>query len=268
MIQQHATILWNRQVGPQLYRLGLACNRGYETVQPGQFIMIQVDQGRSPLLRRPFSVFGLIGDPRQPDGIEVLYKVQGQGTDILARMTRDQHLDILGPLGHGFDLAQSPPVRGPYYLAAGGIGVAPIRFLAHHLKCNGYAANQCHVFLGGRNRSELLCRDDFIDLGMVVTITTDDGSAGDQCLVTDPLQTAIEMQPPAMVFACGPHGMLTCIAGIVEKNKVPCQVSVETMMACGMGACLGCAVDGRDTAKPYWHACKDGPVFPVEHLKW
>jgi dihydroorotate dehydrogenase electron transfer subunit len=268
MIQQHATILWNRQVGPQLYRLGLACDRGYEAVQPGQFIMLQVDQGRGPLLRRPFSVFGLIGASQQPEGIEVLYKVVGRGTDILSGMPPDHRLDILGPLGRGFDLTQSPPGRGPYYLAAGGIGVAPIRFLAHHLVRAGYEAKHCYLFLGGRNRSELLCRDDFIDLGMVVTITTDDGSAGDQCLITDPLQSAIETRPPAMLFACGPQGMLTCIAGIAEKNHTPCQVSMETMMACGMGACLGCAIQSRDPVKPYWHACKDGPVFPVEQLKW
>ena len=268
MIQQRVKILWNRQVGPHLQRMGLACDQGYAAVQPGQFVMVQVSSGHALLLRRPFSVFGVIGDPGQPEGIELLYKVVGRGTKMLAGYAPGEGLDLLGPLGRGFDLTQAPPGNGPYYLAAGGIGVAPIRFLAHHLAVSGYEAARCHVFLGGRNRSELLCRDDFIDIGMVVTVTTDDGSAGDQCLITDPLQTAIENQPPVTLFACGPSGMLQCIAGIVERFRIDCQVSMETLMACGMGACLGCAIEGCDSAKPYLHVCKDGPVFAAAQLKW
>ncbi len=268
MLQQKAVVLWNRQVGPQLYRMGLACAMDRAAARPGQFVMLQIGNHHAPLLRRPFSIFGLVGDANKPEGLELLYRVVGRGTSMLAGCSPGQHLDILGPLGRGFDLAHAPRANQRYYLAAGGIGVAPIRFLAHHLIHSGYAAGNCHVFLGGRNRSDLMCRDDFVDLGMALTVTTDDGSAGDQCLITDPLQTAVLSRPPATLFACGPPGMLRCIAGIAEKSKIPCQVSMETMMACGMGACLGCAVEGSDPDRPYWHVCKDGPVFESGRIKW
>jgi dihydroorotate dehydrogenase electron transfer subunit len=113
-----------------------------------------------------------------------------------------------------------------------------------------------------------LCRNDFATLGLTVHASTDDGSDGDQCLVTHPLEEAIESHSPDMIVACGPMEMLACVIGIVDKHRVPCQVSIETMMACGMGACLGCAVEGRDTSERYLHACLDGPVFDAAVLKF
>ena len=100
-----------------------------------------------------------------------------------------------------------------------------------------------------------------------MTTTTDDGSAGDQCLVTHPLEIAVEQSAPDFIAACGPMEMLACIIGIAEKYAVPCQVSIETMMGCGMGACLGCAVEARDSRDRYLHACLDGPVFDADQLR-
>jgi dihydroorotate dehydrogenase electron transfer subunit len=99
-----------------------------------------------------------------------------------------------------------------------------------------------------------------------VVLTTDDGSCGDQCLVTSPLEEAIRREPPDLVLACGPKAMLACVLGIVRACGVPCQVSIETTMACGMGACLGCAVGGRQDDTRYLHACLDGPVFDAEDI--
>jgi dihydroorotate dehydrogenase electron transfer subunit len=138
--------------------------------------------------------------------------------------------------------------------------VAPIRFLARTLIARGMDPAGCRVFLGGQSRADLLCRSEFESLNLQVTMTTDDGSAGDQCLITDPLEIAIQDRKPDMVYACGPHGMLTCIMGIARRTQAACQISIETLMACGLGACLGCAVDRADQ-KGYWHACVDGPVF-------
>jgi dihydroorotate dehydrogenase electron transfer subunit len=154
------------------------------------------------------------------------------------------------------------------YLAAGGIGVAPIRFLATDLVTKGTRPENCRLFLGGRSHLDLLCRKDFKDLGISVTATTDDGSDGDYCLVTDPLDIAIQECRPDIMCACGPHGMLACIAGIAERRKVRCQISIETMMACGMGVCLGCAVESRKQQDTYLHACIHGPVFDAEDLKF
>ncbi|RJQ70696.1 MAG: dihydroorotate dehydrogenase electron transfer subunit, partial [Desulfobacteraceae bacterium] len=152
------------------------------------------------------------------------------------------------------------------YLAAGGMGVAPIRFLAVQLRDRGIQTAGARLFLGGRSQDDLLCRDDFQSLGIAVTATTDDGSAGRQCLITDPLSEAIAEKKPDVVFACGPHGMLQCIADIARRHQVACQVSLETMMACGMGACLGCAVPKTGEAG-YHHVCVDGPVFDVQSVK-
>ena len=125
----------------------------------------------------------------------------------------------------------------------------------------------CRLFLGGRGQEDLLCVVDFERLGIPVVLTTDDGSRGDQCLVTNPLEEAIRRDPPDLVMACGPEAMLACVLGIVGAQRIACQVSIETMMACGIGACLGCAVRGRQDASRYLHACLDGPVFDAAEIE-
>ena len=264
MQQQTAKVLWNRQVAPDYHFMGLACPQiGYATAYPGQFVMVQIGQQGAPLLRRPFSIAGLLGDPYNPHGIELLYKVVGRGTQLLSQLQPAQPLDLIGPLGHGFKVDLS---FQRIYLAAGGIGVAPIRFLAAYIKKRGVDLSRCQLFLGGRGHADLLCNDEFANLGLSIHITTDDGSAGDQCLLTDPLTTAVEALVPDMLYACGPHGMLQCIAQIVKKYHVPCQLSIETMMACGLGACLGCAVESHRKSGHYLHVCMNGPVFNAADL--
>jgi dihydroorotate dehydrogenase electron transfer subunit len=108
---------------------------------------------------------------------------------------------------------------------------------------------------------------DFSSLGIAVHTTTDDGSYGDQCLVTDPLENEVAQHRPDIIYACGPAEMLACAVGIAEKYRIACQVSIETMMACGIGACLGCAVERRNEPHKYFHACRDGPVFDAWHIK-
>lgn len=264
MNQQKATVLWNRSMNADCFRLGLACDQAYENTTPGQFVMVQVGDQSAPLLRRPFSIAGIIGDASRFEGIELFIKVVGEGTRLLSQLSEGEHVDLLGPLGRGFkvDLKDRR-----IYLAAGGIGVAPIRFLATDLIARGVTPESCRVFLGGQSQADLLCRNEFESIGMTVTITTDDGSAGDQCLLTDPLESAIENKPPDMIYACGPHGMLSCIAGIVARTQAACQLSIETMMACGLGACLACAVPSRKDPSSYLHACLHGPVFDAAKLQ-
>ena len=264
MIQHAATVLWNRQISRDCYHLALGCGAEYNRAVPGQFVMVQVRKDLAPLLRRPFSIAGLVGRLGAVEGIELLIKVVGGGTAQLSRLTKGERVDILGPLGRGFEVN---PDHRHSYLAAGGIGVAPIRFLARTLIARGMEPGGCRVFLGGQSRTDLLCRSEFEALNLPVTITTDDGSAGDQCLITDPLEIAIQDRKPDMVYACGPHGMLTCIIGIARRMQAPCQISIETLMACGLGACLGCAVDRTDQ-KGYVHACVDGPVFHAADVQF
>jgi len=126
--------------------------------------------------------------------------------------------------------------------------------------------SRCHMFLGGRSRADLLCRETFLDLGMQLHITTDDGSDGAQCLITHPVEQAAADMSPDIIYACGPLPMLACLVGISVNKGIRCQISIEAMMACGIGACLGCAVSKAGGVDGYWHVCKDGPVFEADQV--
>lgn len=262
MKQQETDILWNRQVVPGYWRLGLFTGDGYADALPGQFVMIQESKEHFPLLRRPFSLHRLIREQGAVTGIEVLYRVVGRGTRILSELKTGDTIGLLGPLGRGFRVPES---ARSIDVAAGGIGVAPMVFLLDHLKARLDLSN-CRVFLGGRSRNDLLCREDFEALGAPVTLTTDDGSEGDQCFLTHPLEEAVRKAPPDLIAACGPPGMLGCVAGIARGCGVPCQVSLESAMACGIGACLGCAVKPAAAEDHFLHVCKDGPVFDIDQI--
>jgi dihydroorotate dehydrogenase electron transfer subunit len=265
MLQERAEILWNRQVGPSAYKIGLACSRQYAQARPGQFVMLGFSGRLDPFLRRPFSIHSVIPTAGVDEAIELLYKVVGKATQTLCLQQPGKMVNLLGPLGNGFRI---PADARRIYLAAGGIGVAPLLFLVSRLYHGNIAPVDCRLFLGGRTKDDILCRDDFLKLGVSISTTTDDGSDGDQCLVTQPLEIAIEQCRPDIVYACGPAAMLACVVGIAEKNGLPCQVSIETMMACGMGACLGCAIESRIESGKYWHGCVDGPVFDAKLLKF
>ena len=265
MFQQQVKVLFNHQVGPAYFKIGLTCSEPFSMAKAGQFVMLRISRQTQPLLRRPFSIHNLIVANGATEGLEVLYKVVGKGTAMLAQQKPGDRVDILGPLGSGFLI---PRQARRIYFVAGGIGVAPLVFLASQLDQRDVDLSDCRAFIGGRNQEDLLCRSDFIKLGVAVQTTTDDGSAGDQCLITHPLEDLVERIKPDIIVACGPMGMLACTVGITQKFEVPCQVSIETVMACGMGACLGCATEGRDQPDRYLHACLDGPVFDAAELKF
>ena len=263
MIQETVAILSNRPMGADYRKIALACDAVYGKALPGQFVMVKLPERPLPLLRRPFSIHRIITEKDRVLGIELLYKVVGPTTQALAQLHTGDPLDLLGPMGNPFHL---PPKAQRIYLAAGGIGVAPLLFLSSFLIRQGVSEKYITLFLGGRRRSDLLCKAEFGRQGIRVHITTDDGSEGDACLLTDPLEAAVRRQPPDIIYACGPMGMLKCVAGIAQTHKVACQLSIETLMACGVGACLSCAVPHRRDASQYLHACTDGPVFDAQIL--
>jgi dihydroorotate dehydrogenase electron transfer subunit len=150
---------------------------------------------------------------------------------------------------------------------AGGIGIAPMLFLASHLNLKGFDLSDSTLFIGGRNKADLLCRKTFADFGMKVNVATDDGSDGKKGLVIDLLDLTDKKKRPDVIFACGPYAMLKAVAKLSEAHKILCQISIETIMACGMGACLGCAVETNDITDRYLHTCVDGPVFDSKIIK-
>ncbi len=265
MIAQDTIVLWNHQAAPGYYRMGLACATGFDTARPGQFIMVRTGTEASPLLRRPFSLLGLIREKDRVTGVEILFKVVGKGTEQLSCCREGDHLSVIGPLGNAFLV---PETCRQLILVAGGVGVPPIRFLAQSMLDREGSLSRCVVFIGGRTKDDLVCTTEFDLPGFLLDVSTDDGSRGNHGMVTRSLESALNAGPVDLICACGPSGMLKAVSAIAMERNIPCQVSIEAMMACGMGACLGCAVQVNDDDAYYRHVCVDGPVFEADQLKW
>ncbi|MBU1713514.1 MAG: dihydroorotate dehydrogenase electron transfer subunit [Proteobacteria bacterium] len=261
MFLEKGQVLWNKKIGSSYYKMGLKWSGSFYDAKPGQFVMLRIDDRIAPLLRRPFSIYRIMEGKK---GLEILYRVVGECTSILSGIREGESVDILGPLGNGFSL---PKKDGRIFIVAGGIGVAPLVFLSSYLVGKkGFSASNIKVFLGARSKDDLLCIDDFSSLGLEVAITTDDGSEGETCMITSPVEEALKKAPPDVIYACGPSGMMKCLADMAENYGVACQISMETVMACGFGVCLGCAVESKDDSK-YLHVCKDGPVFDSRDVR-
>ncbi len=246
------TVLENEAVADGLFRLRFSAPAG--TPAPGQFVMVRIGDRHDPLLRRPFSIHAATGSEWR-----ILYRVVGKGTRWLADRRPGDPLRVLGPLGTGFPLQ----VDGAPLLIGGGIGAAPLPLLAEKLlEASGEPPR---VVIGFRTAAEIVCAEDFRRLGCPLTVVTEDGSSGEQGLVTDWLPDDPTVRP--FLYVCGPMPMMRAVARIAADRRWPGVVSLETMMACGISACLGCAVPAA-TGASYLHACKDGPVLPMEAIQW
>ena len=306
-----ADVLKHDCVGPGLYELALSAPQIASATAPGQFVHMHVRpawtgqrpssaQGQpqpsaQPLLRRPFSISGT--DSNANGSITILYKVRGVGTQLLANVRPGDRLDVMGPLGKGFTLPESPPqrqsqsqpqsqsrpapepelrpqrqqpARSPHdLLVGGGMGIAPLVFLANTLARNGHSAT---VFYGANTAGEMqsaLRRLNASGPGSIQVFTTTlDGSAGLAGIVTDLLTaapSAAELGDIDFVYACGPEPMMAAVEQFAAARRIPGEMSLEIALACGVGACLGCArrLKAAPEASPvYARVCKDGPVFP------
>jgi dihydroorotate dehydrogenase electron transfer subunit len=261
--QEIVDVIWNKQETPDYYRIGLTCSKIYANALPGQFITLHIPGNLTPLLRRPFSIHRLIKTNGSVTGIEILYKVVGGFTEKLARLTAGSQLDLLGPIGKGFTISDTTRKAA---FVAGGIGVAPLVFLADAMAETGMNLSDSIVCLGGRTSVDILCAHVFTSFELNIFTTTDDGSLGEKGLVTQLLEKWLASNRPDIIYACGPMPMLRAVTDIAKKNSLPCEVSIETIMACGLGACLGCAVNKNEKTDTYQHVCIDGPVFDASEL--
>lgn len=256
--QEKATIIRFEQLSADNIRLTLKAPLIAAGSRPGQFVMIQTGSGRDPLLRRPFSL-------HQADSqgqIQIYFRNVGRGTNILAHSKVGEELDVFGPLGRGYRINQEVPAC----LVGGGLGIAPLLFLAKRLCRAGGDRSRDMIIIGGRTRDDVEpLVNDFQQFGPALHCATDDGSYGNTGFVTDVLK-AQPLPVNSEVYACGPEPMLAGIRQICLDRRYGCQVSIESVMACGMGACLGCNVSGSDGG--YVHVCLDGPVFRTEDLLW
>jgi dihydroorotate dehydrogenase electron transfer subunit len=222
--------------------------------------MVRVSDTLDPLLRRPISLHA-----REGGSLEIFFQVAGRGTDLLARRKEGESLDILGPLGQGFDLAADFRGRRAV-LVGGGRGIAPLFYLGRELRTRG--AN-VKVLYGGRTLGDLPVRDKFAADGLAIACATDDGSFGHAGFVTGLLEAEIVRRIPDFLFVCGPDPMMRAAAGIARAHRIPAQISLESIMGCGFGACWGCVKRiARGDGGRWRKICEDGPVFLAEEILW
>lgn len=246
------------------WRLRLAMPEAWPEAVPGQFVMVHLGRGagvprHDPLLPRPMAIYRTLRGEGPLPVVEILYKVVGRGTALMAALRPGDRLRLVGPLGRGFP-EPAPGERA--LLVGGGTGIASLHELAARAAARGPAA----VLLGARRADDLMGRADFEALGVELRLATEDGSAGTRGLVTALLEAALREPGPARVYACGPTPMMEAAARLAAAAQAPCLVSLENRMACGFGVCLGCAVPRADEG--FDLVCRDGPVFPAEALRW
>lgn len=251
-IQQNCKIVEAVKLNNFAYSFVLAA--GAMTPESGQFLQIKC--GHSRLLRRPISICDWQKGESE-NLLRIVFEVRGEGTQWLSRREKGNTLDVLGPLGHGFEINQ----EGRYLLVGGGIGVPPLLGCAHNAQGN------CTAVLGFRDAAHAMLLDDFRQACRDVVVTTDDGSLGRHGFVDAAVREIIEKGNDfTAILACGPKPMLRSVAKVAEEFGVPCQVSMEERMGCGVGACLVCACDMTDGSRK--HVCKDGPVFDSREVDW
>ncbi|MFA5063297.1 MAG: dihydroorotate dehydrogenase electron transfer subunit [Candidatus Omnitrophota bacterium] len=231
---------------------------------PGQFINIRVGDNLDPFLRRPISIHSVSGTKAS-----ILYEVVGKATEILTQKKKGDFLDVIGPLGSGFNYPKPKTQNPKPILVAGGMGVAPLIFLAGKLTEVESKKSKVKtlVLIGAKSKEHLLCVQEFKKLGCAVKIATDDGSAGFKGKVSDLLKYLLSTIDYRLstIYACGPKPMLKAVADISNERQISAQLSLEEHMSCGIGACLGCVVKTKDGLK---RACKEGPVFLAKDLVW
>lgn len=234
-----------------IHLLKIHCPEIANSVEPGQFLNIRVSETMYPLLRRPFSVCDVEGDY-----FYLMFNVFGEGTRILSRKHKDDLIDILGPLGNGFDLDSDYETA---VIVAGGLGAAPFPFVTRKIK----AAKKILTFVGGKTHR------DIIKYGMEnISVATDDGSEGFKANVVQLLEKNLEILKRSKVklFACGPNAMLRVLKEFCIVNDLDCEVSTECAMACGFGICQGCPIESTERKDRYYLVCKDGPVFNIKDV--
>jgi dihydroorotate dehydrogenase electron transfer subunit len=257
-------VLTNVRVAEGHYVMTFHIKDAFSRPRPGQFIMVRVTDCADVLLSRPFSIFGFRKEGSE-SFVEILYRVIGRGTEKLAKTSPGQEVRIIGPLGRGFSI--SSEIK-KVVLVAGGVGIAPLAFL---LRNNREVAGKSVLLYFGASSSETAATCKYLTDLCDMKICTDDGSIGFCGTSIDLLQQDMDSlnEEDTVILACGPLAMIHALKKLLARRSIPCQVSLEERMACGIGACLGCAVACLDqvTKKTvYKRVCKEGPVFDLKEL--
>ena len=225
-----------------------------EEIKAGQFVQVRIDDAQHTYLRRPISIHDVDYQNRT---ITLLVQRVGEGSNKIADTEINDTLNIIYPLGNGFTIPENK--NGNFILVGGGIGIAPLYYLGKMLKEKGI---EPQFLLGGRSKSDLIMLEDFEKVGKVY-ITTNDGTLGEQGFVTQ--HSIWKEKKFDMIYTCGPKPMMMAVTKIARENNIDCEVSLENLMACGLGACLCCV---ENTIEGNVCVCKEGPVMNINKLLW
>ncbi len=247
------TVTVNRSLNDDIFVLELLGNNYLPELKPGQFVQAKVEGSPGTFLRRPFSVHD---SDYEKNMIKLLIQIAGEGTKALSELKKGDKLNLVYPLGNSFSL---PLPEDKILLAGGGCGVAPLLFLGKYLRSKGFSPE---ILLGFRNSSRIIEYEECLEIGEV-SLTTEDGSKGEKGYITE--HPVLREKHFDRIYCCGPELMMRSVADYCRKNEVNCEVSLENLMACGIGVCLCCVVN---TVSGNLCTCTDGPVFDIKMLKW
>ncbi len=258
-----ATTVLNERLEPCYWLLRLGMDNT-PPVKPGQFAMVKPRGQAEPILRRALAIYRA-----GPGSVDFVYQVLGRGTQALTHLRPGHEVEVLLPLGNGFELTDDVPARHAR-VVMGGVGSAGLLMLAAELAARGGPVT---VYYGGRTQYDLPGWRDFEGLGLTVIYTTDDGSRGEHARVTVPLERDLGgAAGPSTIYACGPWPMMARTAEIARTHSIPCFVSLESHMACGFGICVACVVEVVEGCMPspfkYQKVCTEGPIFPAGAIRW
>ena len=270
-IVEEARVIGQERISEQIFRLRLYSPKIAGAAHCGQFVMVRVRDGIDPLLRRPFSFSRIYPETGE---FELLYRVVGRGTWLMSQLADGGTASIIGPLGNGFEL----PIETSSSLVfiAGGIGIAPLLELMEQVIAERVEKERkdLRLFYGARTKQELL-PEEYVSLpGIEVHFATEDGSSGYCGRVTRLFEESMSQGDckPVEIYSCGPLAMQHKVAGWAIANDTLAQLSMESLMACGVGACLGCALPAATPGEPdsesFVHVCEDGPIFMAGSIKW
>ncbi len=253
MYDEVVTVLENRKINAEYFKVTFRSPRLARGVQPGQFMQIKITEGCDPFLRRPFSYYRVVGER-----VEILYEILGKGTAILSEIGKGARLKVMGPLGRKFSQSIGRKKR---ILVGGGVGVPPLVFLAERTSCHKF-------FIGTKTRGHILPPNEVRKLRGEISYTTEDGSYGTKGWVTKLLEDLLKKEKgrPEDYFiqTCGPTGMMKRVMEIANHYGVEGEASWEERMACGVGVCLGCMVP---THRGWTPSCTEGPVFRFDEME-
>jgi dihydroorotate dehydrogenase electron transfer subunit len=243
----------NHQITNDYFAIYLKCPESLPQILPGQFAEVLVSNSTTTYLRRPFSIYDV---DYAKNELSLLIKKVGDGTIALSKLKAGDTLNLIYPLGNSFSL----PGGEKALLIGGGVGIAPMLMLVKLLQEKGFKPD---VLIGGRTSNDIIEPDKYKAFGEVF-ITTDDGSAGEKGMVTQHSLFSGKVKEYSAIYACGPDPMMKAVARVAESHDIPCEISLENTMACGIGACLCCVVETIDGNKT---TCIEGPVFDTRRLK-